>query len=508
MNSQEPEHQWAIVAPEQFIQATRDSGYKSTATAISELVDNAIQAGASTIDITVEVMRDKELAITVRDNGCGMDAFTLRQALRFGGSDRFDDRLGLGRFGMGLPNSSLSQAKRVTVTSWKDVGAQREHGTNVIGAGQALQTYLDVDEIADGSMRNVPRPRIVPRPDRARDDRSGTLVVWSSCDRLSFKRPTTICRHVSRELSRRFRYFLEEGVDIRVNGAVLRPRDPMFLQESCATGGARCYGDDIIYRVAANPDRDDSPVGTVRVRFVELPVASWATLSNDEKRAKGIVNGAGVSVVRANREVDCGWYFFGSKRKENYDDWWRCEVSFEPILDEAFGLTHTKQQIKPQQFLIDILTPDLEATARALNGRVRDAHARLKVGEEQRASERTVGANARFLRPIPSSGDRHARGVGQYRLRVAPLKDGCFFGCQRQGQTFTVTLDPDHAFYRELLGPLRASEGREARAMVKALELLVFAAARAEATIPSASKTTVEEFRTHWSAAMETLMAG
>lgn len=508
MHSRETEYQWSIVAPEQFIRATRDSGYKSTASAISELVDNAIQADASLIDITVKVVGGSELAIAVMDNGCGMDAFTLRQALRFGGSNRFDDRLGLGRFGMGLPNSSLSQAKRVTVTSWTDVDAQRVDGTNVIGAGQALQTYLDVDEIANGSMRNVPPPRIVPRPDCARDDRSGTIVVWSCCDRLDFKRPTTICRHVSRELSRRFRYFLEEGVDIRVNGAVLRSHDPMFLQESRATAGARRYGDDIIYQVAANPDLDDSPVGTVRVRFVELPVASWASLSNDEKRAKGIVNSAGVSVVRANREVDFGWYFFGAKRKENYDDWWRCEVSFEPILDEAFGLTHTKQQVKPQQFLIDILTPDLEATARVLNVRARDAHARQKVREEQRPSERTVRANARFLRPIPFGSDHRVRGVGRYRLRVAPLKDGCFFSCQRQGPTFTVTLDPDHAFYRELLGPLRASDVREAQATVKALELLVFAAARAEATMPSASMTTLEQFRAHWSAAMETLMAG
>ena len=61
----------------------------------------------------------------------------------------------------------------------------------------------------------------------------------------------------------------------------------------------------------------------------------------------GIVKAAGVSVVRAQREVAYGWFCMGRKRRENYDDWWRCEVSFEPDLDEYFGLTHSKQGINP-----------------------------------------------------------------------------------------------------------------------------------------------------------------
>ena len=74
--------QWAIVAPDRFIRATRDSGYRNTASAISELVDNAIQAGARNIDIFIEKKANSPpLEITIADNGCGMDRFTLRQAL-------------------------------------------------------------------------------------------------------------------------------------------------------------------------------------------------------------------------------------------------------------------------------------------------------------------------------------------------------------------------------------------------------------------------------------------
>ncbi len=56
----------------------------------------------------------------------------------------------------------------------------------------------------------------------------------------------------------------------------------------------------------------------------------------------GIVGGGGVSVLRAGREIAHGWYLMGSKRKENYDDWWRCEIEFEPVLDEHFGITINK----------------------------------------------------------------------------------------------------------------------------------------------------------------------
>ena len=66
------------------------------------------------------------------------------------------------------------------------------------------------------------------------------------------------------------------------------------------------------------------------------------------------------------------------KRRENYDDWWRCEIQFDPILDEAFGITHTKQQVRPQPHIIAALTADMEATARALNSRARKAHTDAK----------------------------------------------------------------------------------------------------------------------------------
>src|SRR5262249_51118782 len=150
--------------------------------------------------------------------------------------------------------------------------------------------------------------------------------------------------------------------------------------------------------------------------------------------------------VRAGREVDYGWFFMGSKHRENYDDWWRCEIQFDPILDEAFGITHTKQQVSPQPHLIEALTPDLEATARALNGRARKAHLAVKAGERFSEAERVASERDHLLRPLPAKADpkvtalmkdlakshpvlrrgRHDM-ASRYTIIEGAVKDTCFF---------------------------------------------------------------------------------
>ena len=89
------EQDFSIVVLDKFIQATRDSGYKGTSSAVAELVDNSLQAGATSITVSLTVDEEEDerpIVLTVIDNGSGMDSQTLRTALRFGGSTRFNNR--------------------------------------------------------------------------------------------------------------------------------------------------------------------------------------------------------------------------------------------------------------------------------------------------------------------------------------------------------------------------------------------------------------------------------
>jgi anti-sigma regulatory factor (Ser/Thr protein kinase) len=148
----------SLVAVGNFIRSVRESGYKSIATALAELIDNSLQARAKNIRVYIaEETKDSRtgMVIAVFDDGDGMSLEQIGTALQFGGTDRFDSRVGMGRFGMGLPMSSLSQARRVDVYSWRSL-RQIAHG------------HLDVDEIvANGEKSTIcstwsPLPRWAP----------------------------------------------------------------------------------------------------------------------------------------------------------------------------------------------------------------------------------------------------------------------------------------------------------------------------------------------------------
>ena len=512
----------SIVAIERFIQATRDSGYKSTPSALAELVDNSLQASACAIAITITPCDapGSTFNVDILDDGEGMDATALAEALRFGGSARFNDRRGLGRYGMGLPNSSLSQARRVEVYTWRE------------DDDSPLMSYLDVDEVAAGALTHIPTPARVGWPEviAAADARasSGTLIRWTRCDRLDNRRLSTLERKLHDALGQTFRYFITEGVALTINGHQVRPVDPMFLMEEASLSGAEVFGAPLEFEVRA-PDSDE--VGLVTVTFAVLPVFAWHTMSNQEKRARGIVKGAGVAIVRGMREVDYGWFFMGSKRRENYDDWWRCEVRFDPVLDEAFGITHTKQQIRPTEYVRELLTPEMELIGRALNSRVRDAHAHIKARARFAASERRAASlEARLPPPIASSGEADVALLARLGEAHPDLADGALelsrityrlvedehaqsapeaiFSSVWHDRRLLLALNPQHPFYKQLYGPLADADAEESQALRSKLELILMASARAELSMSDEERATIQRHRALWGQLLATFFNG
>ena len=180
INESDIQPSFSIVDPGMTVAAMRDSGYKSTTHALAELIDNSIESGATVIELFGVSRRDtrsgrftlKELAVL--DNGEGMDAVTLRGSLRYGHGTR-RQRRGIGRFGLGLPNSSMSQARRVDVWSWQS------------GVTNALYTWLSIDDVEAGASE-IAAPELRPIPQVYRNaaingfDDSGTLVVWTDLD--------------------------------------------------------------------------------------------------------------------------------------------------------------------------------------------------------------------------------------------------------------------------------------------------------------------------------------
>jgi hypothetical protein len=116
------ERGFQLIATSAFVEGMRDIGYKSTATALDEFVDNAIQAQATRVDVGYQVVnpdanQHDQGAIAVIDNGHGMEAEMIRAAVLWGGTHRQNDRSGLGRFGFGLPSAAVSFTRRFEVYS-------------------------------------------------------------------------------------------------------------------------------------------------------------------------------------------------------------------------------------------------------------------------------------------------------------------------------------------------------------------------------------------------------
>ena len=474
-----------VVALSAFLEAFRDAGYRGLAGALAELVDNSLEAGSSRVDIAFEVVAGNVDRVSILDNGCGIAPAHLPVALQFGGSTRFDSRVGFGRYGMGLPGSSISQARRVDVFSWTRSECP-------------WWSYLALDDIRSGRRRSLPRatraspPAAIPAWAVAH----GTLVTWTACDRIDSLRPANRVA-LSAALGRTFREALWAGTEIRLDGDPLVAVDPLFLRSGVAPAAARPYGPSLSFEI--DMARLRRRRASVSVQFSELPIEDWCSLSNAEKRQMGISKGAGISILRAGREIDAGWFFMGEKRKESYDDWWRCEVSFPPELDELFGVVHTKQGIRPSSLLIDVLTPHLERIAHVLNGRVRRRFQRLGAAgvRPNRASKRAESRDHLLEPPrgtkATSTSLRKSRGL-RYEIRHADLSDLQFFHQEQDRDILRVTLNSAHPFHAAVFGGARVGNG------IEVIELLILAAARAERRLASPrDRAAALRHRTHWS---------
>jgi len=358
-----------IVPAHLAVQAMRDNGYKNAAYAIAELMDNAIQAGATIVellcaertDLVEQRRRTRIYQIGVLDNGCGMDAEVLKIALQFGNGTHLtaDHQNGMGRFGMGLPSASISQCARVEVWSW-----QR-------GVESALYTYLDVSAIREGNQKSLPEPTAKPLPQMWREagdafGPSGTLVVWSKLDRIMWRTSEAIIDNSELLVGRMYRRFLHDGVvSIRMvsfdaDSPLLtremreaRPNDPGYLMDhtSCPDpfGSTAMFepwqGDhyEIRHKVHFN-DADHIVTTRFSVAKKEARQVRQGVNPGSLEYGKHADRNTGISIMRAGRELDLdqSWVI----KYDSTERWWGVEIEFPPSLDELFGVTNNKQSAR------------------------------------------------------------------------------------------------------------------------------------------------------------------
>ncbi len=370
---------YAIIPPHMSIDAMRSSGYKDASYALAELIDNSIQA-AENLDrpAGVEVIcldktgsqsaggRRSLEKVAVFDNASGMSPETLRSALQFGvGTHRTPaHQKGMGKFGMGLPNSSISQCRRADVWTWQN--------------GQTWHTFLDIDKIEQELITEVPEPTPAAFPAEwlplisGEIEDSGTLVVWSNLDLVRYKQSGALLRNAETIIGRIYRYFINSGeVTIRlasyeqVGGqyinhidSLVRPSDPLMLMSGT------CAPAPYDQTPAFEPFGEPQPIeigyaGKRHIVTITASICKTATRMEGGSSAIGhfAAKNVGISVVRARRELELNRSF--EIPSEPRERWWGIEVSFEPALDDVFGVTNNKQSAT--EFSAKSLKDDAEA---------------------------------------------------------------------------------------------------------------------------------------------------
>ncbi|MCY4539602.1 MAG: ATP-binding protein [Chloroflexi bacterium] len=354
-----------IVPTHLIVNALRDSGYKNAAYAIAELMDNSIQAGATSVELLcgerVEHVQQRSRTriseLAVLDNGCGMDADVLQMALQFGNGTRLNDYSGIGRFGMGLPSSSISQARRVDVWTWQG------------GPNHAIHTYIDIGEIESEELQQVPVPSLKPIPSIWREvgktfEKTGTLVVWTSLDRILWRTAKAIIDNSELLIGRMYRYYLfSMKVQIRlasfdmdvissrrkINEKYALPNDPLYLLPNTSCPAPWDYTPMFAQHSFQNtefPIEFRGEIHTVKVRFSYAKEEARAGHNpGSQPHGRHANNNKGVSIVRAGRELelDSSWVDETAWTRER---WWGAEVRFPPALDDLFGVTNNKQSAR------------------------------------------------------------------------------------------------------------------------------------------------------------------
>ncbi len=536
--------QFPLVAAGAFVRGMRDSGYKSTATAIDELVDNAIQAQADKVDVVMGYAADntskKKLDyIAVVDNGHGMDPEMIRVAVVWGGTHREGDRTGFGRYGFGLASASVSIAERFTVYSR-------------VPGGDWHYVIVDLGDISAGNLTDpksgatiAPKARKGTPPDAMLDQDAdkiehGTVVVLEQLDRLtpgfvtSAKFQEKMLEHMGlyyRGLLRNVRMRVVDTAHAKGAKAV-EPVDPLFL-----TPGARYYDDNEVKAVAlpeaaftvTGKESGDSK-GSVRIRYSYLPYGF-------QKGGKGRLNvmkeNNGIIVMRAGRQIDvvnrAPFTTF-----VNYDRNWKAEIDFEPTLDEYFGVTTNKQQITISEGMWDILKDKgLNAAIKAMRKRFKEEKAAAEAAAEAakaKASEEAMKEAQKYRtrkRP-PQSPEREkaarkrleeeiakrAKATGRrpeeiraeleqtdFKVAFESMQGAPFYRMEQVGGLRILWINTSHRFFTDVYnGPTTSPHVRSA------LEVLLFVLGDCELSAQEDLERFYQRERSQWSSEMNLIL--
>lgn len=380
-----------------LIQSLRDVGYNHTTSALCEHVDNALQAAATEIRV---LFRQTGRAgsfrtdVAVYDNGRGMSPNVLKVATSFGGSTSFNNRADIGRFGMGMKTAALSMSPTLELYSWQERSAFYNMTLDVEGIGKERANLVELpdpqllttlpDEVSELFTRALSWPKDRTEQELFAGDAqlaerlgaSGTIVYMPNCDHLSYARAQNLATHAIQEMSRVYRRFIAKGLRLYVNNRLVEAFDPTY---SIATARHARIPDlpvkhsrlIVSKQLDVRIHENGEETAPITVKLYKLPIEDWyslprKTLKNDLR----VFDRLTVSILRNDREV-----FAGAIPKltsgHSITHWYRIQIDFPGVLDEAFGVAANKQGVRMKERVYSAIESGIGDDIATMNEEIR-----------------------------------------------------------------------------------------------------------------------------------------
>ena len=488
--------------PSRLIHGLRDTGYDFY-TAAADIIDNSIAAGAENINVNIELTSDGRKFVYFGDDGHGMDKEALHNAMRYGAKIR-EDLASLGKFGLGLKTASSSICLKYALISRVD-------------SSQPLRKLTwDLDHVAEkNSWCMLDEPITDEESDYFEEmcGDSGTLVIWSKCDRLlskSFDDPggTKEQNAISYRRSKLiehcaliFHKYLNpeekqyRTVNLYVNAEKVKHWNPFYPERSEQILAPRLTKLQI--------QTEDGSTHEASVKAWILPHAKDMSKDENKQHAKISNRGQGFYIHREGRIIHHGGYLGIWRSDDPHWSLFRVEFDFNHHLDEAFRVDVKKSRIILDPALEDalksLLTPAYNEAERRYRRKQRSQvtsgishdHANKTISETKNTSKVTAesvdevtgsaivsnnkGDGIRILTPVESNVSPDKLFVSAVDgISSGALWEPCLTSESDSHHSTGVHLNKQHDFYGKIYSQSNSGVS------IEGLDLLLWALAAAE----------------------------
>lgn len=329
-----------------LIDGIRSIGYNFS-TSVADIIDNSIAARASEIKMFSDPL-SIEPYFCIVDNGIGMDYDELLNAMTFGSdrSNKVDNIIDLGRFGLGLKAASLSQCRLLIVATKKD--------NKIIAMSYDLKL---IEEKNDWVLKVLSNEEIcdLPRIEFLDKYETGTIVIWEKFDKIeglskrfedSFR---TCVDEAKKHVELVFHRFYNK-VSIYLNEVRIEKRDPFLLSSPKQQTG--------------RTDNIEMNGSIITVTPYVLPFANDLTL--EEKRLlgnpKSIYDEQGFYLYRNERLIVWGSWLHMNIRSEQ-SKLARVKIDIPSNLDMEWSLDVKKSTAKIPDKIKELIKASIEDSA-------------------------------------------------------------------------------------------------------------------------------------------------